>query len=290
MKKWNRAPTLLGLTLLLALSPLPATAASPLIGTAELARKFAAARPALIDAESKDLYERVHLPGAVNLFYLDLEDAEENAKSGLPIFPQLAASKFGGLGISADTEVVVYDRGDGRAASAVWYVLRYLGHDKVQILDGGLRKWLKEGRPLTQETPKVAKAIYKPKPRPDWALKTADLARSQALVVDARSLGEYSGKDAGGARQGGHIPGAKSFVWERVAAPLATFPDARTMRTEFKKAGITPEREIVLYCNGGLGRSTYLFAALTALGYEKVRVYPGSWLEWAADPARPIER
>ncbi|MBZ0139182.1 MAG: hypothetical protein K8H87_05320, partial [Pseudorhodoplanes sp.] len=138
-----------------------------LIDTAVLAERLAKGCFALIDAENTTDFIRAHIPGAVNLYYMDLEDADENAKTGRPIFPQLAATRFGDLGISNDTEVVVYDSGNGRAASAVWYILTFIGHDKVRILDGGFRKWVKEGRPITQETSGRAKVRYVVKrPRP----------------------------------------------------------------------------------------------------------------------------
>jgi len=270
-----------------ALFALPAVAAE-LIDTETLAARLG--EVVLIDAESPRDYARAHLPGAVNLHYLELEDEEENRKNGRPIFPQLAASKLGALGITNEREVVIYDSGNGRAATALWYILRFVGHEKVAILDGGFRKWLAEGRSLSQEMPSTEKAIYKPQPNEAWALPTGALDSRGQLVVDARSIAEYSGKKDGGAHRAGHIPGAVSFPWERLAGELETFADEAAMRVELERAGLTPDREIVTYCNGGLGRSTFLFAALKRLGYEKVRVYPGSWNEWAADPSRPIER
>lgn len=261
-----------------------------LISTEELAAAQAQRPLALIDAESAESYQRAHLPGALNLYYLDLEDAEENAKTGLPIHPNLGASKFGALGIRRDTEVVVYDSGNGRGASAVRYILLFLGHERVRVLNGGFRKWLKEGRPLTQATPRPAKLIYVAQPRNGWALKTETVAGRTALVLDARSIGEYAGKDAGGAKQAGHIPGAKSLPWTLLGGDLATFKDAEAMRRVLAKHGVTPGQEIVTYCNPGLGRSTFLQMALESLGYDKVKVYSGSWIEWASDPARPIER
>jgi thiosulfate/3-mercaptopyruvate sulfurtransferase len=245
---------------------------------------------ALIDAENAESYQRAHIPGALNLYYMDLEDAEENAKTGLPIHPNLGASKFGALGIRRDTEVVVYDSGNGRGASAVRYILNFLGHERVRVLDGGFRKWLKEGRPLTQATPRPVKVIYVAQPRNDWALKTEALAGRAALMLDARSIGEYAGKDAGGARQAGHIPGAKALPWSLLSGELATFKDAETMRRVLAEHGVTSGKDIVTYCNPGLGRSTFLQMALESLGYDKVKVYSGSWIEWASDPARPIER
>ncbi|MDP2834081.1 MAG: rhodanese-like domain-containing protein [Pseudomonadota bacterium] len=264
--------------------------ASFLVSTEQLAAELTQGQVRLLDAEGAENYARAHLSGAVNLPFMELEDAEENAKTGLPIFPRLAASKLEALGLTRETDVVVYDAGDGRGASALWYILGFLGHDKVRILDGGFRKWLKEGRPVTQDASPVVKATYLAQPRADWAVKTQGLTASPALLVDARSIAEFSGKETGGARQGGHLPGAKSFVWRKLAGELATFRDEAAMRKALTEAGLTPDKEIVTNCNGGLGRSTYLYAALKLLGYEKVKVYPGSWIEWASDPIRPIER
>ncbi|MCU0835816.1 MAG: sulfurtransferase [Gammaproteobacteria bacterium] len=277
--------------LFLASCALAATASGPiLISTGELDVRLQQGGLALIDAESPELYQRAHLPGALNLHYLDLEDAEENAASGLPITPRLAASKLEALGVTRETPVVVYDAGNGRAASGVWYILGFLGHGEVRVLDGGFRKWLKEGRAVTQETPEPAKAVYTVQPREDWAVKTGALLDGDALLLDARSIAEYSGKEDGGARQAGHIPGAKSLPWSLLAGELDTFKPPEEMQRILSQAGITPDREILTYCNPGLGRSTFLLMALESLGYDRVRVYPGSWIEWASDPSRPIAR
>ncbi|MBI5120081.1 MAG: sulfurtransferase [Rhodospirillales bacterium] len=264
---------------------------SLLSDTGELSKRLAAANLVIVDAEDAASFARAHIPGAVNLPYMSLDDPEENAKTGRPIFPQLAANKLGALGIGNDTEVVVYDSGNGRGASAVWYVLSYLGHDKVRVLDGGFRKWVKEGHKVSQEAALPAPVRYLvKKPREDWTMTTAQLSDGKSVLVDARSIAEFAGKEDGGARQAGHIPGAVSFPWDRLGGALSTFKDDGSMRTELKKAGLTPDKEIVTYCNPGIGRSTYLLLAMTKLGYGKVRVYPGSYIEWASDPARPVSR
>jgi thiosulfate/3-mercaptopyruvate sulfurtransferase len=278
----------------LAFAPPPAVAQPRrdlLIETGELAARLAKGGSTLIDAEPGEAYARAHIPGAVNLHYMDLEDAEENAKSGRPVFPQMAANKFGDLGVAANTEVIVYDSGNGRGASALWYILKYIGHERVQVVDGGFRKWVKEGRPVSQDEAKRSKARYVlHTPRADWALTTEQVRTGKAVLVDARSLAEFAGKESGGARQAGHIPGAISFPWDKLADRIATFKDESAMRKALATAGLTPEKQIVTYCNPGLGRSTYLLLALSLLGYDKVKVYPGSYLEWAADPGRPIAR
>lgn len=272
-----------------------AAAAGPrealLIGSDALGARLGKSEVVLLDAEAASDYQRAHIPGALNLPYMELEDADENAKTGRPIFPQLAATKLGELGIRNDAEIVVYDSGNGRGASAIWYILRYIGHDNVRVLDGGFRKWIKEGRPVSQELPAPAKTRYVLKtPRADWVLTTAQVQAGKARLVDARSIAEFAGKEDGGARQSGHIPGAVSFPWERLAGTVATFQDDATMRRELARAGLSPDKEIVTYCNPGLGRSTFLLLAMTLLGYEKVTVYPGSYLEWASDPSRPVAR
>lgn len=262
-----------------------------MIDTTSLSQRMTNAGLIIVDAESATEFARARIPGAVNLYYMDFEDAEENAKTGRPIFPQLAATKFGDVGITNESEVVVYDSGNGRAASAVWYILTFIGHEKVRILDGGFRKWVKEGRSVSQESSAPSKVRYVVKrTRADWVLTTEQVQSAKAAVVDARTLAEYAGKDAGGARQAGHIPGAVSLPWDRLAGTLATFKDTASLRRELEKAGLTKDKEIVAYCNPGLGRSTFLLLALTLLGYDKVKVYPGSYLEWASDPARPIAR
>jgi thiosulfate/3-mercaptopyruvate sulfurtransferase len=262
-----------------------------LIDTASLFRRMAEPGVVIVDAESATDFARARIPGAVNLYYMDLEDSEENAKSGRPIFPQLAATKLGDLGIGNQSEIFVYDSGNGRAASAVWYILSYLGHAKVRILDGGFRKWIKDGRPVSQEAKARPKVRYVVKhTRADWVLTTEQVQKAKAVMVDARSLAEFAGKESGGARQPGHIPGAVSLPWDRLAGTLATFKDTASLHRELEKAGLTKDKEIVTYCNPGLGRSTFLFLAMTLLGYDKVKVYPGSYLEWASDPARSIAR
>lgn len=261
-----------------------------------LTRQAAQPGLVLVDAETPDRFARAHIPGAVNLPHMELEDAEENARTGRPIFPQLAANRFGEAGIAVDTPVVIYDGGDGRAASAVWYILRYIGHEDVRILDGGFRKWVRDGQPVTQQGRPVEQVRYilPDRERRDWELTTDGLRelldRGQAVLVDTRSIAEFAGKESAGARRAGHIPGAVSLPWNRLAGEPETFADDETLRRALERAGLNPGQTIVTYCNPGLGRSTFLLAALTRLGYENVIVYPGSWNEWAADPRLPVAR
>lgn len=291
---WVKTGWLNAAVLLVAAGPVTA---DPLTSTDELAKELNNETGiVLLDAEDVDLFERAHIPGAVNLHYLDFEDAEENEESGRPIFPQLAANLLGEAGVEADSEVVIYDRGDGRAASALWYILEYLGHEKVRVLDGGFARWIAEGRQVTQDTPAPDETDYElsGEEKTAWHLKTEELQglvdESEVTVVDARSVLEYTGQERGGAPRAGHIPGAVHLPWDRLAGKNTVFRPEEELREILDEIGLEPDDRIVTYCNPGLGRSTYLLLALHRLGYESVQVYPGSWHEWGGNPNLPIER
>lgn len=265
-----------------------------LVETAELAKVLNDPNVRLIDAVDPTLYGRAHIPGAVNLFYQELNKLEEKKKSGLPLSPEEAEKVFGEAGIDEKTPVIVYDGGEGPFASGVWHVLTAFGHPNVRVLNGGFRKWLKEGRPITQEVPKVEKRRFVARPqsdlmvKADWMVK--NLGNKDLIVLDARSFKEYIGEDLRGVARGGHIPGAVHLEWVKVADKLETFKAADKLRQVFEERGITRDKELVTYCQNGVGRATDLLLALRLIGYDKVRLYTGSWQEWANDPSLPIEK
>lgn len=265
-----------------------------LMETAELARFLKSPNVRLIDAVEPALYSRAHIPGAVNLFYLELSKLEEKKKSGLPLSPEEAEKLFGEAGIDEKTPVVVYDGGEGPAASAIWYALTLFGHKNVRVLNGGLRKWIKEGRPVTQEVPGVEKRRFTARPQPGLAVKADWVARNLQnkglILLDARSFKEYIGEDLRGVARGGHLPGAVHLEWVKAGEKLETFKPADKLRQVFEDRGITKDKELVTYCQVGVGRATDLLLALKLIGYDNVRLYTGSWQEWANDPALPIEK
>jgi thiosulfate/3-mercaptopyruvate sulfurtransferase len=266
-----------------------------LIETEELARLLAQPKLRLVDAADAATYKRAHLPGAANIPYLDLSKIDERRGTGHPTSNFEAERIFGEAGIDAGTLVVVYDGGEGAPASGVWFVLDFFGHRYVRVLNGGFRKWLQEGRPVTQEVPAVAKKKFVPAPQPEkivtreWVKR--NLRGTGIVFADTRSFNEYIGREQpSGAARGGHIPGAIHLEWSNFSAGTASFRSAAEIEAELKKRGITRETKVVTYCQGGLGRSTDVAFAMKLIGWDNVVEYPGSWEEWSADPRLPLER
>jgi thiosulfate/3-mercaptopyruvate sulfurtransferase len=239
-------------------------------------------------------YAKAHVPGAVFVDWTrDIVDPDD------PIPAQIAkaepfAAAMSALGIGGDTLVVAYDDYDHIFAGRVAWALRYYGHDRVRILDGGFARWLAEGRPTSADLPRVTPARFDAVVRPGLR-KTADdvagtLGRGDVLIVDARPPEQYAGEASAAARKG-HIPGAKNVPYASLIDPRTSrfLPDGDLARV-FAEAGIDVERlprEVIVYCNGGVS-CTVPLQALSMLGRSAVAVYDGSWNEWGNDEHRPV--
>ncbi len=241
-----------------------------------------------MDARGKKSYDKRHLPGAVNLpFDLIVSQRDEDVikKSGIALPLDKAEKIFGERGISNDSIVVVYDRPPNIAAAYVWMTLKIYGAENVRILTGGIKAWKKEKRPLTKEASKTSPAVFKANIRtelitkPDWIIKN----RENIQLFDTRSLEEYAG-----ARGVGHIPGAVLLEWEKVANAKESFKSAGEINDVINKAGISKDKEIVIYCEVG-PKATVVYAAFKMAGY-KPKLYWGGMKEWQDDPNRPIAK
>ena len=266
-----------------------------LISTEELAKVMNQRNVRIIDAVDPASYRRAHIPGAVNIFYRDVAMIEARKKNGYPVSEEDAEKIFGEAGIDKDTQVVVYDGGEGPFASGVWFVLNFFSHKNVKVLNGGFRKWVKEGRAVTQDAPKVEKARFVAKPDPKkivtlkWLKK--NLRNKDIVIVDTRSFKEFIGEDIRpGAARGGHIPKAMHLEWVKFTDKLNTFKPADRIEKILARRGITKDTRVVTYCQTGIGRSTDLALAMRLIGYDNVVEYTGSWEEWSSDPRLPIEK
>jgi thiosulfate/3-mercaptopyruvate sulfurtransferase len=252
------------------------------------------------------LYEIGHVPSAVKIdWHEDLQRRDTRDFIDEAGFNAL----LGRLGVTPETTIVFYgDKNNWWAAYAYWF-FRYMGHDNVRIMDGGRRKWEEEGRPLTREVPTFAPTTYRAaNPHPEFrsyrddVLKHIGYERTRKVgeglpLVDVRSPGEYSGEllhmpdyPQEGALRGGHIPGAKNIPWARAVAEDGTFKPANELKELYEGQGITPDKDIVVYCRIGERSSHTWFVLHELLGYNNVRNYDGSWTEWGNVIGVPIER
>jgi len=288
------------IVMMLALAAPAAGAESPyerdlLINTDELGALQKQPNVALLDGEAPATYQRGHIPGAVNLPIALFTNLESRRKNGYPVTVADAEKLLGEAGIDNDTLVVIYDNGDGKAAAGLWFALDFFDHKKMKIINGGFRKWVKEGRTATQDMPVVTKKKYTARAQPEkvvtlkWMKK--NMRKKNVAIIDTRSLNEYIGQVVPeGASRGGHIPGARHLEWSKLSGDLESFKSADEMRKILGKNGITKDTQVVTYCNSGIGRSSYLSLALELAGYDKVKEYTGSWEEWSGDPRLPIQK
>ncbi len=247
----------------------------------------------LVDAGSPESYVKQHLPGAVFLEYAWIVDRDPPRMGLLPP-PEQIARVLGALGITPGTHVIAYDdEGGGRAARLLW-TLDVIGHRGFSLLDGGLQAWAGEGRPL-ENTIRVPQPAAYPVPAVSGqgvATRADILARlddPELALLDARSEAEYSGRKAL-ARRGGHIPRAVHYEWTRAMdrdRHLRLRP-AETLRQELAALGITPDKEVVTYCQSH-HRSALSYIVLKWLGFPRVRGYPGSWSDWGNAADTPVE-
>jgi thiosulfate/3-mercaptopyruvate sulfurtransferase len=266
-----------------------------------------------ISFDDHEGYLSGHIPGAVFAGMIaDLSDPH-HAVPDMLVAPEQFARVMSRLGIGDDTLVVAYDNmGFPLGSARLWWALSHYGHDRVQVLDGGLRAWQAEGRELSTDVPAPAPAMFTPRVRPEWKASkeevVAAIGQPGTVIVDCLTPELYRG---GGERhlwgqRPGHIPGAVNVPYMANIDPGLTsvttadrerllgsgrsfaFGSPETLASLYSSAGVTPDREVITYCGRGYAGACGLLA-LKLLGFERARLYDGSWAEWSADPSLPVE-
>jgi thiosulfate/3-mercaptopyruvate sulfurtransferase len=300
---------------------------SPLVSTEWLARRLGDPSLRILDVRWRSRYENGrgisfddqdgylagHIPGAVFVRMCgELSDPNHPVPEMLAQ-PERFADVMSRLGVAKHTLVVAYDSmGFPLGSARLWWALSYYGHDRVLVLDGGLRQWELERRSLLTDVPRVEPAVFIPTPRLDWIANKQDvvaaLGKQGTVIIDCLTPELYRGSSDRHhwGRRRGHIPGAVNVPYmanidpELATATAAererlltsrhtfTFSAPESLASLCAAAGVTPDRHVITYCGRGYAAACGLLA-LKVLGHRSVRLYDGGWTEWSADPSLPVE-
>jgi thiosulfate/3-mercaptopyruvate sulfurtransferase len=249
------------------------------------------------DAWGAREYASVHIPGAV---YAHLGHDLAGPKTGtngrhpLPD-PKTLADTIGRLGITSGVQVVAYDQDNGMYASRLWWLLRWLGHDAAAVLDGGFTKWLAEERPTMSGEEHRARTTFSGTARAGMAIDAQAVAslagEPEWRLVDARAPERFRGESEPIDKTPGHIPGAVNhfFTWNLDERGTFRTPEELRDRLGASIGAQVAANHIVCYCGSGV-TACHNLLALEHAGLRGAKLYAGSWSEWSADPARPVER
>lgn len=244
----------------------------------------------VVDVRPGERFAMGHIPGARHhaIYAVNCDDTDE---APLNSFVRMWAFLLGSRGISFDDTIVLCGEITGMTSTRGFWFLEYLGHENVHILNGGYTAWTDAGLPTTRDADVAPAVPFQFTQRPEKVATYRDVLRvidaADGIVIDTRSRLEFTGEDVRAAR-GGAIPGAVHVEWLNNLTPEGQMKPAEELRRQFEAAGVTPDKEIIAYCQTGY-RSAHAYTALRLLGYERVRNYLGSWREWGDKTHLPIE-
>lgn len=264
-----------------------------LIETSELAELLRRDDPPLVvHVGNPESHTHGHIPGAVFLPYEALT-RDEPPVSGLVPDDEALSQLLSGIGLTPERYLVAYDAENGGRAARLLYTLAIAGHRHMSMLNGGLTAWVNEAYPIERELVTAQVSHYQinrdDTPVADRDYILAHLDDPEVVVLDVRSADEYHGRDIK-TQRGGHIPGAVHMEWTRAIdkSRHLRMRSSQEMRPMLDSLGVTPDREVIVYCQTH-HRSAHTWALLKALGYERVRGYPGAWSDWGNHPDTPVE-
>lgn len=243
----------------------------------------------------REAYAESHIPGAV---YLDLKEdlsapvTVHGGRHPLPD-PAMLTQRLGRAGISNSTRVVAYDDQGGMNASRLWWLLHWLGHDHVYVMDEGFSTWKDNGYPVTNEQRITVPASFQFTPRPEMLASMQQVRQSlddpNVLLVDSRDAERYVGLQEPIDAKAGHIPGAINRSWKQVLNEAGAWKSDDQLREQFAPVidAIDSGSEVIIYCGSGVSACPNVLA-LYRLGYRKIKLYAGSWSDWISYIDNPI--
>lgn len=254
--------------------------------------RFDLAKP----SAGESAYRAGHLPNAVYA-HLDHDLAApvtpSTGRHPLPS-PQQFAATLSAWGVNSDTQVVAYDADTGMYAARLWWMLRWVGHRKVAVLEGGFKAWVAAGLPVSQEIPRRTPSHFEAREQRDAWLDAAEVAdrvqRSDWRLLDARAPERYAGQVEPIDPVAGHVPGAINHPFALNLGPDGRFAPAQDLRARFatSQSGVADDHTIAM-CGSGV-TACHLLLALEVAGKPGAKLYAGSWSEWIRDPSRPIAK
>lgn len=237
----------------------------------------------------REEYLKAHIPGAVYA-HLDQDlggpPVTNRGRHPLPL-PEALIALFSRLGIDATRQVIVYDSASGSVSARLWWLLRYMGHESVAVLDGGWPAWLEAGLPVSPGEETRSPAAFSGQPQTGWVVTVGEVPKVP-LLIDSREPARYRGEYEPIDPVAGHIPGAINHFWKRNLDTQGRFLPPARLREQWRSIlGQLPSSEAVVYCGSGVTACHNLLAVVHA-GLPDARLYAGSWSEWCSDPARPV--
>lgn len=247
----------------------------------------------------RERYNEAHIPGAV---YLDLDKdlssplSKHGGRHPMPE-PEQMAHTFGRAGLSQDDRIVIYDDNEGMVAARLWWMLTYLGHKQVFLLEQGFSVWKEAAFPLTADQPVVIPKTFEARPQPEL-IATLDEVRKIAyqdpsaqvettakVLIDSREHRRYLGLEEPIDTKAGSIPNAFNYFWKEVLTEEGRLKSTAALEEHF--SGIDKDQEIVVYCGSGVSACPNILA-LKQIGFKHVRLYPGGWSDWSSYEENPV--
>lgn len=249
----------------------------------------------------EDAYSSAHIPGA-QYAHLDRDLAAPvgpaTGRHPLPD-PEIFAAKASAWGIGPDSQIVVYDQGNSFFAARAWWIFRWLGHEAVAVLDGGLSAWQRANQPLEQGTAAVRTQCFVAQPNNEFvvdvdrvlqSVRSGDFSSGARRLVDARGADRYAGENETIDPIGGHVPGAINHHYARNYRADGRFHDVAALKAMWQSTlGGADPCNMTMMCGSGVSACVNLLA-LEHAGLKGTKLYPGSWSEWVRDAARPVAR